>query len=436
MGVVFLFLLPVSLNIEGVGVSANYAFLLLLLLPKQLGVGSRLVGITVAYGVICYLVSVLIAKDVGANFYLRQFISFLLFLGPLCIALVRMPFDFMMLARATVWASICYVCVVMVAIVATNTPLTDAVIAKELASWVPDWPQRYIIVVMLAFFLALFLGGQARYWLLAAALSGFCITVSHSRAAIFAMLGAVVLLAMLYWHRRDWHGLRRLILSLTLSLCLVMAFVGNGLGDFLKSEMKRLDDVSALVEKFTNRQNAPPIEPVPDTHDKIDDDLPALAEKFTNRQGALRTERVLETHDKIELISAEGGEVSGKIRIEIWRTITQIMVEGQMWTGSGFAGPYLLEAAIGSAHNQYIDILFRMGPIGLALYLCLWGGLVWRCFGHSPELGCGVLAWFVFGFFNETTKYSYGAFLFFSLLSLARFGWMPTSSKDQDAVRT
>ncbi len=392
-----------SLNIGDAGISANYSFLVLLLLYKQLGAGSRLVGITVAYSFICYLVTVLVIRDIGPYFYLRQFFSFLLFLGPLCIALVRMPFDFTMLARATAWVSFGYAFAVMVALLATGTPITNAGMVKQaLDPWVPDWPQRYTIVVMLGFFLAVYLSGQSRGWMLAAAVSGFCIAVSFGRATGLAMLGATMLLAILYCHRRDWHSLMRLSLSLSLSLMLVLAFVGNGLNDLLMSEKKRMDGVVAFVEKLNVSQTTP----------ESDSALTTLP---------------TDSRAMIDRLYAEGGEASGNIRMEIWGALVHRIIDDQMWLGSGFAGPYLFDAAIGSAHSQYVDILFRMGPIGLALYLGLWGTLLWRCFRHSPELGCGIFAWFIYGFFHETTKYSYGAFLFFSLLSLAWFGWQHSS---------
>lgn len=360
---------------------------------------------------ICYLVTALVIRDVGASFYLRQFLSFLLFLGPLLIALVRMPFDFGVLARATVWASVGYVSVVMFALLAGGTPIAKANMVKAgLAAWVPDWPQRYVIVVMLGFFLAVYLGGQARRWLLAAGASGFCIAVSFGRAAGLAMLVAITLLAVLYWHRRDWHGLKRLIYALSLSLMLAVAFAGNGLGDLLTSENKRMEGVVVLA------QNADVgcIGPLPDS---------AFAVPSPDSRA------MIDRH------YAEGGEASGKVRLGIWCALLHRMIDGHMWLGSGFAGPYLFDAAIGSAHSQYVDILFRMGPIGLALYLGLWVMLVWRCFRHSPELGSGMLAWFIYGFFHETTKYSYGAFLFFALLSLAWTGWGRASTSDREPVR-
>lgn len=51
------------------------------------------------------------------------------------------------------------------------------------------------------------------------------------------------------------------------------------------------------------------------------------------------------------------------------------MIDNKVWLGSGFAGPYLFDAAIGSRHSQYVDVLFRTGPIRLVLYLGLWGCL-------------------------------------------------------------
>lgn len=183
-----------------------------------------------------------------------------------------------MLARATVWVSVGYAFVMMIAILATGTPVNHGPLVKaELAAWVPDWPQRYIIVVMLGFFLAVYLGGQARRWLLAAGVCGFCIAVSHGVATGLAMLSAVTLLAMLYWQRRDWHGFKRL----SLSLLLIVAFAGNETDRFWTSEKNRVDLILSL-------------EPV----------VGALMDNPLSRSSDM--------HSTIGHIYAEGGEASGK----------------------------------------------------------------------------------------------------------------------------
>jgi hypothetical protein len=393
---IVVFLLPISVLVGNVGVSANYTFLLLLLFarPVEYDKWPYLIKGMVVYSVVCYLLVAFFLNDVDSDFYARQLISFLIFLGALMIAVVRMPFNFHVLAHATVGISFAYAIIVIFALIASGTPISNAGMVKAaLAVWIPDWPQRYIVVVILGFFLALSLSFKSKLWIFATGLCGFCIAFSFVRAAWLSMLIAIALLFLLYYFRHDWASLKRLLYALIVTIVMVTLFLlfQNGGPDLAASELKRIHVTQAFISE------------IPITHDL----KPTL-------KGA--------TQD-IDDIYAHGGEASGLIRIHIWNSLVNTMIEKHMWLGSGFLGPYFFDKAIGSAHSQYIDIFFRTGPIGLCIYLALWGWLVLRCFKHSAELGCGMVAWFIYGFFHETTKYSYVAFLFSCFLSMAWTGW-------------
>lgn len=417
---VFTFLLPVSLNVGGSSVSANYSFLTLLYFLAPLQSWPRLLLLAAGYAVLSYLSGALFAANATSDFHFRQFISFFLFLGTLLIAAVRLPFGFPTFARATVVASGVYSVWVAIAIIASGISITNPGMVKSiLVEWVPDWPQRFITVVMLGFFLALLLARKSSRWLFVAGLCGFCVIVGQGRASYLAMLGAITLLALLYLRARDWKGLRNLIYALLLATVVVAAFAGRGIDDLLLSQERGASNASSLLlEESADILRLPAIEDFPKNIEKVipqtnsKPSLPPAIEEFPK-----------DAETMIEHNYAEGGEASGKIRLGIWSILLNRMIDDRMWFGSGFAGPYLFDAAMGSAHSQYVDILFRTGPLGLILYLGLWVVVVWRCFRYSVELGVAMLAWFIFGFFNETTKYSYGAFLFFSLLSFAWHGW-------------
>jgi hypothetical protein len=204
------------------------------------------------------------------------------------------------------------------------------------------------------------------------------------------MLVAGILSALLYLRARDWSGIRNISYALSLTTLAVVALAGNDLAEMVLSEQQHVESGMSL------------------------------AVEHNMKTGGMS---LADTAMTIDRVYSEGGEASGRIRLHFWSLLINRMFDDKMWLGSGFAGPYLFNAAIGSAHSQYVDILFRAGPLGLVFYLGLWAVLIWRCFGHSVELGAATVAWFIFGFFNETTKYSYGAFLFFCLLSFARLGW-------------
>jgi hypothetical protein len=420
---IFVFLLPFSLTIGGLGVSANYSFLALLFLLRPLTTWPRLVWLVVAYSIVIYLNGAIFMATDAPQFYLRQLASFLLFLGPLLVAVTRMPFDFEDLAYVIAVTAAAYSIAVVVALMLTGIPATNAGMIKLLLSnWIPDWPQRFIMVVMLGFFLALLLARQSRLWLLAAGLCGFCIVISYGRAAGFAMTAGITLLTLLQVNSRDWAGLKNLAISVGLAGVMTVLIVGQGMGDLVRSETRLTKSAGTLIlEKPWERAiGTLPSKDARTPPETIRAEAPPATILLPPPNARTPPETI---RAEVRHIYAEGGEASGKIRLIIWSSLLERMMSERMLLGSGFAGYYLYDSAIGSTHSQYLDIMFRMGPVGLCLYLGLWGVLVLESFRQSRELGCAMLAWFLFGFFNETTKYSYGSFLFFTLLSFSWYGW-------------
>lgn len=232
------FLLPISPYVGEARVSANYSYLALLYFLRPLRSWPRLIWLVAGYAVFCYLWGMLFIANAAPDFYSRQLISFLLFLGPLLISVVKLPFDFATFARVTALVATAYSVWVVIALIATGTPITLA--WATLIDWVPDWPQRFVIVGMVGFFLALLLARQSPRWLFAGGLCGFCVIVSHGRASYLAMLCAVMLLAFLYLRARDWKSLKYLGYSLLLMMVWIAAFSGMDSLDLLASETKNV----------------------------------------------------------------------------------------------------------------------------------------------------------------------------------------------------
>jgi hypothetical protein len=365
-----LFLVPFSTSIEESGVSANYSFLILLAFLRPFHQWPTITKIFVSYAIICYVWSVWIVSPFPeGEFYWRQLASALVFTLPLLVMATQLPFDIHLLTRIVVLCATLYSAAtifIIICILPDNTPFVD--LKYLLGAYLPDWPQRYILILMLSFFLALRLAQRHIAWILPAALCGMVIVCTNIRAGLATIALTLTLLAVCYLAKRNWRGLR-IIIILLLSGVL-------------------------LLEMSTNS--------------------PFVSTLF-------HADRTLASYHQLQ----EGGEsmTSENIRLHIWGSISTLMIEKKMWIGSGFAGPYLFFPEIGSTHNQYLDVLLRTGPIGLALYLSLWGLLLWRSFRYAPELGVAMLSWLIFGLVHESTKFSYGAFIFFSLLCLSQYGW-------------
>jgi O-antigen ligase len=100
-------------------------------------------------------------------------------------------------------------------------------------------------------------------------------------------------------------------------------------------------------------------------------------------------------------------------------------------TGSGYLGAWVLRDAFGSAHSQYMDVLFRTGPIGFFLYLSILVAMMRYLWRSHEALFWGVGAVLVYGLFHETFKESQGAFVFAFLVGLMAQSW-----RDRRAARS
>jgi O-antigen ligase len=87
-------------------------------------------------------------------------------------------------------------------------------------------------------------------------------------------------------------------------------------------------------------------------------------------------------------------------------------------TGFGGAGIYVLSSEYSSAHNQFFDFLIRFGIVGLILFIYFNIRIIKHFWFREPYVVALIMTYFVFGLAHETTKYSYGAVIFFYLLSL------------------
>jgi O-antigen ligase len=128
-------------------------------------------------------------------------------------------------------------------------------------------------------------------------------------------------------------------------------------------------------------------------------------------------------YDNIEIITNTNpkdfdSESSEGERFVLWETVLNV-VKSNFISGTGFAGIHLFTKENGSTHNQYVDILLRTGVVGLIFYFyfCLRTLFFYKKF--DPYIFSGLVSIFVMGFFHETTKLSYGGFIFFMLCNIS-----------------
>jgi len=89
------------------------------------------------------------------------------------------------------------------------------------------------------------------------------------------------------------------------------------------------------------------------------------------------------------------------------------------WIGSAFLGVWtLFDNREGSAHSQYLDILFRVGIVAFLIYLSYVFKVTLFLFKNDLGLFFGFIGFLFFGLFHETIKLSQGGFIFAFLFAM------------------
>ncbi len=145
-------LAPVSLTIAGDGVSANYLFALLLIAPLGYR-GNRDASFYVLFMVVSFLFGVLIFSGFDGYFLLRQMVSFGLALIGVLVLFVRLKVRLEEFLTSVVVVSLLYSVFAIWMVATKGFFLTDIYFIKGgLREYVTDWPQRYVVVLVFAFF--------------------------------------------------------------------------------------------------------------------------------------------------------------------------------------------------------------------------------------------------------------------------------------------
>jgi len=365
-------LAPVSLTVADDKVSANYLFVCLLLSP----LGFRhnyLATAYIAFMVVSFMVGVAMFSQFEPDFIIRQATSFFLALIAVLLLFVNLSVRLEELFLAIVLCAVAYSCCAIYMFGAGGFSLADIYLVKGgLREFITDWPQRYVIVLIFAFFIAIRRFASSILWQCAVVPIVTCIFLTFTRAAWLATVAGLIVYFPLkkFIDRREAHhaGKKRYL----------VVYLGiAGLATLLVFAIRNPEIVSAAGTLTTN----------------------FFAVVQTNPDEA----------------SANGSEGE---RLALYSSIIET-IKANPLTGTGFAGAYLVIEGEGSAHGQYMDALLRTGVLGLIFYLFLWVKVLSAYWRTRPEVVAGLIAWFVFGFFHETTKLSYGALIFFVLLNKA-----------------
>lgn len=357
---------PISVSMFGDGVSANYLFALLLLGPLKY-VNNNDASVYLCYCFISFVLGIFFLSEGSANFLLRQFISFGLFVAGVMILFVKLPGQLDDFLHAIVLASVLYSFYALFMVMTNNFSLLDMYMIKGgLRDYITDWPQRYVIVLIFGFFIALSNASLKKVWLIPALIILSCIFLTYTRAAWLAIAVGLVFYLVGFVTRGGWVAKVKISSAFICIVAVTLFFLRNNtvvlqVGEAIS--VLGIDTISVLISTG-------------------------------------ESESIGSTSE----------------RLGLWTLMLEIISVNPI-TGSGFAGVYLFADGQGSSHNQILDIFFRTGVIGLIFYSWFWWKLLAFYKKYNRGVLSGLIAVFVFGIFHETTKLSYGAVIFFVLLN-------------------
>lgn len=365
-----LFLAPITISLSQDGASANYLFLLLLLKSKSIKINKDALNYII-FLTISLFVGIIIYSRFDSLFMFRQVLSYFIMLSGALLLFVNLKGRIQELLIAIVFSALLYSIFAIYMIISKGFLTTDIFFIKGgLQEYVTDWPQRYVIVLMFAFFISIGRWSLSIFWPIASIIIATCIFFTFTRAAwisvFIGLLAYFIFLNKKVQYKEIGHRkVRHFNLLVALSILAITIFF------ILKN-----DFVQTAFQTFYNN---------------------------------------LELIIKMNPNDFESGSSEGE-RFVLWKIVLNLLITNPI-SGTGFAGIYLFTNENGSTHNQYIDVLLRTGIIGLIFYLWFWIKIIRYYRKYDISIAAGLMSILFMGLFHETTKLSYGAFIFFMLLN-------------------
>ena len=386
-----IFLQPYSISVWGSGVSINYLFLLipvtLLVVRKELVFPHIFIIAPIIFFSVQFLIAITFSGD-GSYILTRRFLSFCSFMSVFALCFVRFDGRHLRAFKIALIFSALYLSVNQYGkLLSLHYPhtleiegfdlnkgfITFSDILFKLNTWfLKDviGSSRTGFIYVSAFFVILlsdFFRGRFLYvksvvlFLIAVGL-----TMTYARATIITMFLTLVLFLFFYFRGLMGFRLHKKHFQAFLFFCflyLLFCILHPGVVYF-------------YVERFVLLYLSPE----------------ALAGELNN------------------LSSSEG------TRISEWRHIIVETVR-RPFLGSGFIGVWNTKVdLIGSAHNQFFDVMYRTGFAGLTIYFFLTVITGLALFKVDKALFFVLAACVLFGLFHESFKESHGAFIFAMLL--------------------
>lgn len=370
------FLLPYSFDVGGDGVSGNYLFFLFpalaICFSKKIYLPGKHIGIIVVLYVLIFAVACIYQYQY-IKFIDRRIVSFLLFMSMFLFMGMKIDEDMIRCFKAAI-----FLATIFHAIFSINQYLSLGGTEIGAAAKGAVGSQRYGFVYVMAIWIAahwaptrkLFL--FLKYAAILTLLVGLLLT--FSRSGVVAIIGSCLIF---------------LVVKASNNMKLGILFNRNKLASLTVMFLSCVILYQAISALF-----------------------PFAVDFYWQRLFSLETPLGAAVYDFNNPEASEG------FRVFMMKMIAGFVFHNPL-TGSGYLGSWILfDNLSGSAHNQYLDVLFRTGIIGFCAYLWLLYRLLLFLKLKEPSLFWGVVGVLIYGLFHETFKLSQGAFILSFMLGM------------------
>jgi O-antigen ligase len=356
------------------GISSNYLFILypliLVLFKNKIVIPHKYVLIAITFYFILFLIGILTQSDLS-QFFIRRILSFLIFMSIFSFLFISIDQDKISAFKISIVLYSLYFIIPSIGVYffAGASGIEDN-IKEQFGS------QRYGFIYLMAFWIVYLdtpkempWSSILKYIVLTLLLIGILMTFSRSSVASLLMSLIIYVLYGIYNNKKSFsETIKRLFVFVFSCICLFFVV-------YLLS--------------------------------------PRFIEFFNATFFSILLDKGIEGFDVLNNNSSIG------YRLYMFDKIMNFISENLL-TGSGYLGVWVLfDNLSGSAHNQYTDVLFRVGIFGFIIYILFIKRMTYYLFKYDKSLFFGFTGVLFYGLFHETFKLSHGGFLFAFLLALA-----------------
>ena len=410
-----LFIVPYSINIGGQGVSVNYLFalfpLLLLMYKGKFNWPKGRIVVFMIIFVCIYVASLLYQFENNENI-IRQLASFILFMTLFAFLFVKIDLDMIYAFKGAV------------VFYSTYSSLTILYLffdlgGNELGSYAKGLvgSQRIGFVYILALWMMVFYRVNTplliilKHSIIVIIIAGLLLTFSRSSvAALFFSTAVYFSLITIKFIKKEvsfYSFVHKIFLSIVYIIGLAI-LANTILPVTINAYEKTIYNyiTSSVEESKSNKEMNDYIDPYKD-----------IEQAVINKD----IEQAVINKDDSEnrvIYDMKNKNTSVGYRYYMSKIVLDYAINNP-FTGSGYIGVWnLFENREGSAHSQYLDVLFRVGFLGFFVYMFI----LFKILGFLYKQDTGVLIGFagilIYGLFHETFKLSQGAFILAFLLAM------------------